>query len=101
MPSADLDEERVALGGPDGGEVADKLGSGRGHRPNSGPGGMIGVLDGLPAKRKILIHINNTNPILDVDSPERAELAAHGIDAPQLSAKDRAGLPLAQAEVFD
>ena len=35
---------------------------------------------GLPAARKILIHINNTNPILDVDSPERAELAAHGID---------------------
>jgi pyrroloquinoline quinone biosynthesis protein B len=41
---------------------------------------MIEVLDGLPAKQKILIHINNTNPILDVDSPERAELKAHGID---------------------
>ena len=61
-------------------EVGDKLGSEMGHLPQSGPGGMIEVLDGLPAKRKILIHINNTNPILDVDSPERAELAAHGID---------------------
>ncbi|MNT88203.1 Coenzyme PQQ synthesis protein B [compost metagenome] len=51
-----------------------------GHLPQSGPGGMIEVLDGLPGKQKILIHINNTNPILDVDSPERAELSAHGID---------------------
>src|SRR5690606_41868006 len=36
------------------------------------------VLDGLLSARKILIHINNTNPILDLDSPERAELDAHG-----------------------
>jgi pyrroloquinoline quinone biosynthesis protein B len=41
---------------------------------------MIEVLDGLPSARKILIHINNTNPILDLDSPERAELDAHGIE---------------------
>ncbi|MDM8349938.1 pyrroloquinoline quinone biosynthesis protein PqqB [Pseudomonas sp. sp1636] len=61
-------------------EVGDKLGSEMGHLPQSGPGGMIEVLDGLPAKRKILIHINNTNPILDVDSPQRAELKAHAID---------------------
>ncbi|MFZ3204012.1 MAG: pyrroloquinoline quinone biosynthesis protein PqqB, partial [Pseudomonas sp.] len=61
-------------------EVGDKLGSEMGHLPQSGPGGMIEVLDGLPGKQKILIHINNTNPILDVDSPERAELCAHGID---------------------
>ncbi|MFT3778216.1 MAG: dTDP-4-dehydrorhamnose 3,5-epimerase [Ottowia sp.] len=31
----------------------------------------------------------------------RWPLAAHGIEAPLLSAKDRAGLPLAQAEIFD
>ncbi|WP_372868018.1 pyrroloquinoline quinone biosynthesis protein PqqB [Pseudomonas sp.] len=61
-------------------EVGDKLGSEMGHLPQSGPGGMIEVLDSLPAKQKILIHINNTNPILDVDSPERAELNAHAID---------------------
>ena len=30
--------------------------------------------------RKILIHINNTNPILDEDSPERAELNQAGIE---------------------
>jgi pyrroloquinoline quinone biosynthesis protein B len=61
-------------------EVGDKLGSEMGHLPQSGPGGMLEVLEGLPAARKILIHINNTNPILDLDSPERAELEARGIE---------------------
>ncbi|QLC74772.1 pyrroloquinoline quinone biosynthesis protein PqqB [Pseudomonas sp. LPB0260] len=61
-------------------EVGDKLGSEMGHLCQSGPGGMIEVLDGLPAAQKVLIHINNTNPILDLDSPERAELGAHGIE---------------------
>ncbi|WP_312225658.1 pyrroloquinoline quinone biosynthesis protein PqqB [Stutzerimonas nitrititolerans] len=61
-------------------EVGDKLGSEMGHLPQSGPGGMIEVLDGLPAARKILIHINNTNPILDQDSPERAVLDEHRIE---------------------
>ncbi|MBA1279291.1 pyrroloquinoline quinone biosynthesis protein PqqB [Stutzerimonas stutzeri] len=61
-------------------EVGDKLGSEMGHLPQSGPGGMIEVLDGLSAARKILIHINNTNPILDQDSPERAILDEHGIE---------------------
>ncbi len=52
-----------------------------GHLPQSGPGGMLEWLDKLPATtRKVLIHINNTNPILDEDSRERAELAAHGIE---------------------
>ena len=52
-----------------------------GHLPQSGPGGMIEQLDQLPAGiRKILIHINNTNPMLVEDSDERAELTAHGIE---------------------
>ncbi len=51
-----------------------------GHLPQSGEHGMIAVLDGIDAPRKILIHINNTNPILDEDSPERAVLATHGIE---------------------
>lgn len=61
-------------------EVGDKLGSEMGHLPQSGPGGMIEVLDGISGPRKVLIHINNTNPILDVDSCERAELGRHGIE---------------------
>jgi pyrroloquinoline quinone biosynthesis protein B len=52
-----------------------------GHLAQSGPGGMLEWLARLPgATRKILIHINNTNPILDEDSPERAELARRGIE---------------------
>ena len=61
-------------------EVGTKLGSEMGHLQQSGPGGMIEVLDGMPASRKILIHINNTNPILDEDSAERAELDRHRIE---------------------
>ena len=51
-----------------------------GHLPQSGPGGMIEWLARLPAHtRRMLIHINNTNPILDEDSPERAALARERI----------------------
>lgn len=41
---------------------------------------MIEVLNGLVRPRKILIHINNTNPILDESSDERMELDRHGIE---------------------
>ena len=51
-----------------------------GHLAQSGPGGMIEVLRPFRRQRKVLIHINNTNPILVEDSPERAELAAAGIE---------------------
>jgi pyrroloquinoline quinone biosynthesis protein B len=51
-----------------------------GHNPQSGPGGMIEKLDEFNASRKVLIHINNTNPILREDSAERAELTRHGIE---------------------
>ena len=51
-----------------------------GHLPQSGDGGMIEVLNGIENTRKILIHINNTNPILDEDSHERSLLTAAGIE---------------------
>jgi pyrroloquinoline quinone biosynthesis protein B len=52
-----------------------------GHLPQSGAGGMLEWLQRLPrATRKILVHINNTNPILDEDSAERAELARLGVE---------------------
>jgi pyrroloquinoline quinone biosynthesis protein B len=52
-----------------------------GHLPQSGEGGMIEWLDRLPARtRRLLIHVNNTNPILDEDSHERATLGQHAID---------------------
>jgi pyrroloquinoline quinone biosynthesis protein B len=60
--------------------VGTRLGTEMGHLPQSGPGGMIELLDQFSKPRKVLIHINNTNPILDEDSVERAELTQHGIE---------------------
>ena len=51
-----------------------------GHLPQSGEGGMIEVLNGVPNARKILIHINNTNPILDEASEQHAILKSAGIE---------------------
>lgn len=68
------DDEMIALG------ISRKRARDIGHLPQSGPGGMIEVLKPLRAGRKVLIHINNTNPILDEDSPQRAQLAAAGIE---------------------
>ena len=42
-----------------------------GHLPLNGPDGMIEHLRALTGARKILIHINNTNPVLDADSAQR------------------------------
>ena len=51
-----------------------------GHLPQSGPAGMIEWMAQLPAQtQRHLIHINNTNPILDEDSAERATLTRAGI----------------------
>ncbi len=51
-----------------------------GHLPQSGAGGMIEWLAKLPVStQRFLIHINNTNPILDEDSAERAILTLAGI----------------------
>lgn len=60
--------------------VGTKLASEMGHLAQSGPGGMIEQLRRYPGQRRILIHINNTNPILDEDSPESATLAREGIE---------------------
>jgi pyrroloquinoline quinone biosynthesis protein B len=52
-----------------------------GHLAQSGPEGMLAWLGRLPATtRKLLIHINNTNPVLDARSPERAALDAAGVE---------------------
>ena len=61
--------------------LSKKTAADMGHLPQSGSQGMIFWLDRLPpGARKILIHINNTNPILQEDSAERALLDAHGIE---------------------
>jgi len=60
--------------------ICQKQASEMGHLRQSGEGGMLEVLARHPAARKILIHINNTNPILDERSPERKMLADQGVE---------------------
>jgi pyrroloquinoline quinone biosynthesis protein B len=49
-----------------------------GHLPISGEAGSLARLRPLKARHKIYVHINNTNPILFEDSPERAEVERAG-----------------------
>jgi pyrroloquinoline quinone biosynthesis protein B len=51
-----------------------------GHVPLSGPGGTLEALAGLRRPRKALVHINNTNPILLEDSPEREAVLRAGVE---------------------
>jgi len=51
-----------------------------GHLPLSGPGGTLQALARLERPRTVLVHINNTNPILLEDSPERDEVVRAGVE---------------------
>jgi pyrroloquinoline quinone biosynthesis protein B len=51
-----------------------------GHLPVSGPDGSLTELSPLAVRRRILYtHLNNTNPLLVDDSPERYEVEAAGL----------------------
>ncbi|MBP0446488.1 pyrroloquinoline quinone biosynthesis protein PqqB [Roseomonas sp. SSH11] len=66
------DDEMIRAGaGP-------KTGARMGHMSISGEAGTIAAFAGLGVRRRILIHLNNTNPVLLEDSPERAQVAAAG-----------------------
>lgn len=49
-----------------------------GHLPVSGDEGSLSLLSGLRSARKIYIHVNNTNPLLDEDSDERQLVGKSG-----------------------
>lgn len=66
------DDEMIAA------EVGEKTGQRMGHMSMSGPQGSLAAFSELDVRRKIFIHINNTNPVLLGDSPERAEAEAAG-----------------------
>jgi pyrroloquinoline quinone biosynthesis protein B len=61
------DDEMITQG------VGSKTGTRMGHMSCSGPEGTMAGFERLDVKRKIFIHINNTNPLLLPNSPERAE----------------------------
>jgi pyrroloquinoline quinone biosynthesis protein B len=48
------------------------------HAPIGGADGSLAALDDLRARRRILIHMNNTNPVLREDGPEHAEARRRG-----------------------
>ena len=55
-----------------------KSGRRMGHMSIAGPEGSLAAFAGVAVARKIYIHINNTNPILLDDAPERAAVTAGG-----------------------
>jgi pyrroloquinoline quinone biosynthesis protein B len=57
--------------------VGEKTGRRMGHMPIDGPDGTLAALSDIRARR-ILVHINNTNPILIAGSPERQKVEAAG-----------------------
>jgi pyrroloquinoline quinone biosynthesis protein B len=67
------DDELIRLG------VSTRRATQMGHAPISPPAGTLSSLSGLAA-RTILVHINNTNPILLSDSPERRAVEEVGIE---------------------
>jgi pyrroloquinoline quinone biosynthesis protein B len=66
------DDEMIARG------LGPKTGQRMGHMSLSGPEGTIAAFRDIPVKRRILIHINNSNPILLDDSAERAGVEKEG-----------------------
>jgi pyrroloquinoline quinone biosynthesis protein B len=67
------DDEMIAAG------AGTKTGRRMGHMPVGGPDGTLAALEGM-ARRRILIHINNTNPILIEDSSERRAVEKAGFE---------------------
>jgi pyrroloquinoline quinone biosynthesis protein B len=51
-----------------------------GHLPLSGSGGLLEQFPRNARGRRVLIHINNTNPILDEDSPEHRAVLDAGFE---------------------
>ena len=66
------DDEMIRAG------LGAKTGRRMGHMSVSGPGGVIESLRDLAVRRKILIHLNNSNPLLLADSEERRIASAAG-----------------------
>ncbi|WP_207486042.1 pyrroloquinoline quinone biosynthesis protein PqqB [Arenibaculum pallidiluteum] len=66
------DEEMVRQG------LGPKTGPRMGHLSVGGPQGSIAALREARVRRRAFIHLNNSNPLLAADTPERAAAAAAG-----------------------
>jgi pyrroloquinoline quinone biosynthesis protein B len=67
------DEELVDLG------ISERTARQMDHLPVSGPGGSLERLGALPSRHRVYTHINNTNPMLLEDGPERALVERQGL----------------------
>jgi pyrroloquinoline quinone biosynthesis protein B len=67
------DDELIRLG------IGERTARQMDHLPVSGPGGSLERLASLEVKQRVSVHINNTNPILIEDSPERALVEQAGL----------------------
>jgi pyrroloquinoline quinone biosynthesis protein B len=70
------DDEMIDAG------LGSKTGQRMGHISMSGDGGSLRQLSQLGVSRKIFLHINNSNPALMPDSPERREVERAGWEVP-------------------
>jgi pyrroloquinoline quinone biosynthesis protein B len=68
------DDEMIRQG------VGRKTGKRMGHMSLDGPQGSLAKLAPLDISRTVFIHINNTNPILLKDSPERRRVEGEGFE---------------------
>jgi pyrroloquinoline quinone biosynthesis protein B len=68
------DDELIRLG------LARKTAREMGHLPIDGPDGSLAWLASLSIERTVYTHINNTNPILLEDAPERRIVEQHGME---------------------
>ena len=60
--------------------LGSKTGLRMGHMPISGAGGSLEMLAGVTAKRKVYVHMNNTNPVWRPDSEERRIVERAGVE---------------------
>ncbi len=67
------DDELISLG------IGDRRAREMDHLPISGPDGSLARLAGLSRPTKVYTHINNTNPMLLEESPEREQVEQAGI----------------------
>ncbi len=66
------DDEMIAQ------RLSDKTGQRMGHISMSGPEGAVASLAKLGIERRVFIHINNSNPVLDESSEERRAVEQAG-----------------------
>ncbi|GGM68627.1 coenzyme PQQ synthesis protein B [Longimycelium tulufanense] len=68
------------MSGATGRQVGDGAQRAMGHVPIDGPDGSLARLARYTRLRRIYTHLNNTNPVLDAASPERATVLAAGVE---------------------